>query len=242
MPTCACQIDECVLCEKQLFSELSTEEICAIRGTLTKGTLTKHHLKPRQILFREGEPSTRLYAVCSGQVKLITSLPDGREQILRLGIAGNLLGFEAVTDEFYPYTVEAITPTHVCGILRKDMLQIIKNSSGVSLRVIHTLNQELEQSLNMIRDLGLKSASERVATFILSLLPIRNELPDDLNLPLTRLEMAEMLGLTEETVCRMMGALKREGAIKASRGHIVILDLERLQRLACTAEAVAAHQ
>lgn len=227
MYSCPCQINECVLCEAQLFSGLSSKHICEIRGLLTK-----HHYTPRQTLFREGEPSTRLYVVRSGQVKLTASLPDGREQILRLGVAGHLLGFEAIEDEVYPYTAEAVTPVQTCGILHKDMLQSIEQNTNVSLRVIHSLNQELGQSLNMIRDLGLKSAPEKVASFILSLIPTRGTPLRELNLPLSRLEMAAMLGLTEETVSRVMAELRREAVIEASRGHVEILDHDRLQSMA----------
>jgi len=194
--------------------------------------LTKHHYEPRQTLFREGDTSARLYVVRSGQVKLTTSLPDGREQILRLGVAGHLLGFEAVEDEVYPYTAEAVTSVQTCGILHKDMLQAIEQHPKVSLRVIHSLNQELEQSLGMIRDLGLKSAPEKVASFILSLVPTRGAPLRELNLPLSRLEMAAMLGLTEETVSRVMAELRREAVIEGSRRHVEILDHNRLQNMA----------
>ncbi len=59
----------------------------------------------------------------------------------------------------------------------------------------------------------------------------------ELNLPLSRLEMAAMLGLTEETVSRVMAELRREAIIEASRGHVEILDHGRLQNLAGVAQS-----
>ncbi len=227
MYSCPCQIGECVLCEAHMFVGLSSAQLCEIRGLLTK-----HSYRPRQVLFREGEPSTHLYALRSGQAKLTTSLPDGREQILRLGVAGHLLGFEAVDDEVYPYSAEAMTNVEACGIQHKDMLRILEENPTVSLRVVHMLNEELEEAMRLIRDLGLKNAIEKVASFILSLVPIRGPAPQELPVSLSRLEIAEMLGLTEETVSRVMTELRRDALINAPRGSIEILDYARLEALA----------
>lgn len=227
MYTCPCEIQECVFCEAQLYSGLSAEQICQIRGMLDKCTY-----QPDHILFRETDPATYLFALRVGQVKLTSSLVDGREQIIRLAVAGQLVGFETFSDQAYPYTATTLTPVTACRITHKDMLCVLEAIPSVSLRVIHKLNRELERAQVMIRDLGLKNAIEKVASFILSLVPQRGPVPAELLLPLSRREIAELLGLTEETVSRTMADFKRDGLILAPRGRIRILDPARLQKLA----------
>jgi len=104
----------------------------------------------------------------------------------------------------------------------------------VMLRVINVLNEELGRAQSVIRLLGHKSSTERVASFLLSLLPPgkKNGEPVDVPLTLTRQEMAERLGLTIETVSRHMSELKRDQIIDAPRGWVRILDATRLEALA----------
>jgi CRP/FNR family transcriptional regulator len=112
------------------------------------------------------------------------------------------------------------------------MMRILEKDSDVSIRMIRMLNSELDRSKALIRDLGLKSSTERTASFILSLLPLRRGLSSDFALPLTRKEIYEMLGLTVETVSRAIAGFQRAGIIRTARGRFHILDTGRLRALA----------
>jgi len=158
MTTCYCEIDSCVLCEARLYPGLTPEQVCHIRGLLIRQTYDA-----RDVLFRDGDPAGYLFAVRSGQIKLISSLPDGRQQILHLVVAGQLLGREAFNNRPYAYTAEALTEVNVCKISSRDLQQVLEQNPSMSLRVIQTLIQELDQTEMLIRDLGLKTAPEKVA-------------------------------------------------------------------------------
>jgi CRP/FNR family transcriptional regulator len=227
MYACPCEIQECVFCEAQLYTGLSKDHVLQIRGILDK-----RRYQPQEFLFHETDPSTHLFALRTGHVKLTSSLADGREQIIRLAVPGQLLGLGTVNGDAYPYTARALTSVTVCRLTRKDMLRVLAENPPVSLRVIDHLNGELEQAQAMIRDLGLKSANEKVASFIVSLIPARGPTPEKLVMPLSRQEIAEMLGLTVETVSRVMAQFKREDLIQTPRGHIHIKDQARLWKLA----------
>lgn len=219
MSSCPCEVDACVLCEGRLYPGLTPDQVCRIRGLLVRDTYS-----PRQSLFWEGDAADYLFALKNGQVKLTTSLPDGRQQILRLAIAGQLLGFESLSGRKYSYTAEALTEVHVCKVSRRDLFEVIQQNPAVSVRVIEALSQELEQAETTIRDLGLKSSSERVASFLLSLMR-GGDGPDKMaSLPLSRREMAEMLGLTEETVSRVMADFARREIIETGKGCLRILN------------------
>lgn len=230
--TCVCNRDDCVLCEGRLFNGLASDQVCQVRG------LIAHACCPaRASLFRERAPADRLFILKAGCVKLTTSLADGREQILRLVLPGGMFGFESLNDRFYPYSACTLTPVDACTVRHRDMMRILENDAGVSLRMIRMLNEELERSRALIRDLGLKSSTERIASFILSLAPLRHGHAGDVALPLTRKEMSEILGLTVETVSRAMAWFQRTGLVRAARGSVRVVDAEKLRALADGAPA-----
>lgn len=226
---CFCQIDECVLCEAQLYDGLTPQQVCEIRGLLI------HRDYPaRTTLFREGESSGYLYLLRTGQLKLTNLSANGREQIIGIGLPGHLLGFHTMDDTAHSYTAEALTPVSVCTISRVDMEEVLRENPAVARRVIDIINEELVRARGLVRLLGRKTSVEKVAAFVLSLSPLgfRNGTPTELPLPLSRQEMADLLGLTVETVSRHMSEFKRAGIVDAPRGHVTILDADRLAALA----------
>lgn len=225
--TCVCNRDDCVLCEGRLFNGLASDQVCRVRGLIAAVSYPA-----RAMLFHERAPADRLFILKSGCVKLTTALADGREQILRLALPGQMFGFESLNESSYPYSACALTDVSVCAVRHRDMMQVLEKDPGVSLRMIRMLNGELERSRALIRDLGLKSATERMASFVLSLVPLRRGASSDFALPLTRKEISEMLGLTVETVSRTLTGFQRAGMVRAARGLIRILDESRLRALA----------
>jgi CRP/FNR family transcriptional regulator len=219
-----CKINQCALCDAHLFAGLSEEKFCEVQNMVSKATY-----QPGEAMFREGDHCSNLYVLRSGQVKLTTSLPDGRSQILRLGVPGHFLGFEVVDHDHYLYTAEALTTVEACLIRQKDMLRAVAENPMVCRRIARTLTEELEQAEGMIRDLGTKNAGERIASFLLSLASNQSNLSENLPLHLARHEIAEMVGLSTETVSRIMAQLQREAIIIAPRGSIRILDVDRLR-------------
>lgn len=231
MSNCLCNADDCLLCEAHLHEGLSDAQACEIQGLLKK-----HVAEPQHVVFRQGEASDWLYVVRAGQLKLSVTAPDGREQIVRIAIAGQLIGYDTIDDRHHPYTATALTPVHLCGVRHRDMLRVLEENLEVSRRMVQLLNQELIQAQALIHVLGQKSSAEKIALFLLSLVPEhgRDRPPLDIPLSLSRQEMADMLGLTVETVSRLMAELKRQRIIEAPRGHIRILDRQGLNIYAGT--------
>lgn len=229
MHTCFCKLQDCILCEARLPTTLSSDQVCRIRGLLTI-----RNIGPREILFREGDASHYLYLLRDGHMKLTASGADGREQIIGLGVSGNVVGFDTVHDKAYAYTAKTLTPVVVCQIRHHDMIRILDENPRVSRLVVKLLNTELARAKKLIRVLGMKTSAEKVAAFITSLIPgtMGGHESDEIHLPLSRQEIADMLGITVETVSRHMAVLKREGIIDAPRNRIQILDRERLRQVA----------
>ncbi len=231
MSNCLCNADDCLLCEAHLHEGLSDAQACEIQGLLSRRTA-----ESQEIVFRQGETSDWLYVVRAGQLKLSVTAPDGREQIMRIAIAGQLIGYDTIDDLHHPYTATALTPVRLCGIRHRDLLRVLEENLEVSRRMVQLLNQELIQARALIHILGQKSSAEKIALFLLSLVPEHGHDSPQMDIPLSlsRQEMADMLGLTVETVSRLMAELKRERIIEAPRGHIRILNRQGLNIYAGT--------
>ncbi len=162
----------------------------------------------------------------AGKVKLTTSLPDGRQQILRLAVAGQLLGPQTLDEKRYPFSAEALTAVMVCKILHRDLRRILESNPGIAWHVIESLSQKLEQAESLIRDLGLKTAQKKQsrASSCRCCRGARSMTDEELPLLLSRPVMAEMLSFTEEMVSRAMIELNRKGVIETRKGFVRIVD------------------
>ena len=221
--------NNCEYCEAKLYAGLSGKQVKELDGRL--GLCRSG---PRQILFRAGDPSKYLYVVREGQLKLTRTDIDGHEHLLNLVGPGYFLGFDAIGNSAYSYSAETLTPTVFCRIKHDDIVWLLAEAPQVSLNILLAVNEQLAQARDMIRALGQKTAIEKVAALLLSLYP-----PSAAGgsgkagaLHLSRQEMAQILGLTVETVSRIMAALRRKGIIHAPRGRIVVSARARLEALA----------
>lgn len=226
---CECEVRDCLLCPAMLLLGVGAEQVCEIVGLRFR-----QYLEPDVYLFRAGEPSGRMYVLRAGLVKLTKSLPDGREQIIGLRRGGNVVGLEGLVSDVHQYSVQTLSPTIACSVVYKDMLRILEQNPRVSINAIRLLTQELDKAQTLIGELGMKSTPERVATLISSLVPEDSAAPITLTIPLSRREIADLLGLSLETVCRVIAQYVRDGLVRAPRGghEWQILDLPRLRRLA----------
>ncbi|ASP36447.1 Crp/Fnr family transcriptional regulator [Labrenzia sp. VG12] len=180
------------------------------------------------VIYYEGDTARRLYELASGSVMLFKLLPDGRRQVVEVLQPGDIFGL-AGGDE-YDCTAETLTEAEMHEI---DLRQVEQSTELQS-----TLTKCLTNQMRVLHEhavlLGRKSAVERVASFLMHLVPDRGGLgcvgPDveeqdghDLQLHMTRQEIADYLGLTIETVSRVVSDLKRRNVIrvdKADRIHI----------------------
>ncbi|MDE2229303.1 MAG: Crp/Fnr family transcriptional regulator [Alphaproteobacteria bacterium] len=213
-----------------MSASLEVRGQCALHGSVHRARYSAH-----ETLVREGESRTHFFVLRSGYVKLTTLLATGRAQITALRQPGQLVGF-AWEDVVYPYTATALTDVDVCQIAHKAVLQVLQEKSSVALRIVRRVAEELAQARALIRDLGGKNAHERIASFILSFCPAEVEPSETLPFPLTRQEIAELLGLTRETVSRVISELTSEHLIETSHSGVRILAPARLHAVAMGAQ------
>jgi CRP/FNR family transcriptional regulator len=209
-------------------SDFSAELQCMLDDTVQRATF-----RQGEILFMQGQASSCLFAVVDGMVKICTHSADGREQIVGLSSPQSLLvGLQSMSDQRYAYSAIAASNVTACKINHRTLLERVRDRGDLAMRLIQAMNAQLTHSRALMEVLGHKCAAAKIASFILLMTPKSSKGNGGFSLPFSRLEIASLLGLSEETVCRLMANMKREGAINAPRGRIEIRDWDRLHAIA----------
>ncbi|MCK6555590.1 Crp/Fnr family transcriptional regulator [Candidatus Binatia bacterium] len=222
-------------------------EHCSIRGSsiiadLTDGQIDSFRAcgvsavyRRRQVIFHERTPASGLYILCHGAVKLYQSDRFGRDHILEVAGPGDVLG-ELPTDPSEPYSVsaEAVTDAQLCYLPRERLVPFIEAYPQVGVRLIAALSRALSAARRKVRTLALKNAEGRLAELLLQLAPGNGGegRPTRVPMPYSRREIGEMIGVSTETAIRLLAGLKQKRVIEFGRRDLVLVDPERLKRLA----------
>src|SRR5438045_2078549 len=179
-------------------------------------------------IYGENEPADYLYKVISGTVRTYKVLNDGRRQIGAFYLPGDMFGIES--GEEHAFSAEAITNAKVLVIKRSAVTALAARDSAVAQQLLALTAHELARMQHHIM-LLIKSAQERVAGFLLEMadrVHVRNEI----ELPMSRQDIADYLGLTIETVSRTLTQLENAAAIALPTSrHIVLCNRAVLSRL-----------
>jgi CRP/FNR family transcriptional regulator len=188
-------------------------------------------LAPGEAVFIEGDPAENFYEVLSGTVRLHKLLPDGRRQITGFLSTGHLLGLSHANA--YVYSAEAVGPVMVLCYPRARLDRLMDEVPGLARRLLAAASDELRQAQDQMLLLGRKTAAEKMASFLVTLVALQGDDADELELPMSRNDIADYLGLTMETVSRTLAKLKRDRLIALStHTRVELLDRDRLEELA----------
>jgi CRP/FNR family transcriptional regulator, nitrogen fixation regulation protein len=180
----------------------------------------------------QGEKARHCYRVLSGCVRTVRLLEDGRRQVGEFLFAGDLFGWEALDE--YDFALEAVTPAQLHRFPRRNLDELLGNDPSFARRLHAITAAQLRASRERQVLLGRKSASERIASFLLEMAGrMRVERQPAIELPMTRTDMADYLGLTIETVCRGLTQLRQRGTIDVERARVVIRDRRALGVASC---------
>jgi CRP/FNR family transcriptional regulator, nitrogen fixation regulation protein len=179
-------------------------------------------------IFGEGEPADYVYKVLSGSVRTYRVLNDGRRQITAFHLPGDVFGLESGED--HSCSAEAINQSTVLVVKRSTVLAVADREPNVARQLWRITARALRQSQDHSM-LLIKSAQERVASFLLEMAG-RLSGASAVELPMTRQDIADYLGLTIETVSRTLTQLQGAATIElpASR-RIVLRNRSALNRL-----------
>ncbi|MGD9812197.1 MAG: Crp/Fnr family transcriptional regulator [Sphingobium sp.] len=230
MSACA----NCVVRNRAICSSLDGAELDSLNRIGRRQTI-----KRGQALMWEGEESLLVANVIEGVLKLSTSTADGREQIVGVVYPSDFIG--RPFGQRSHHSVVALTDARVCTFTRSAFDGFAREHPELEHKLLQRTLTELDRARHWMLLLGRKSASERVATFLLDMSrrladASCSETSDGLDrfeLPFGRQQMADLLGLTIETVSRQMTRLRNDGVIEIpDRRSIVILDREAMEAAA----------
>ena len=170
-------------------------------------------------IYGENEPADYLYKVVSGTVRTYKVLVDGRRQIGGFHLPGDMFGFES-GDE-HTFSAEAITDCKVLVIRRSAVITLAARDNDVAQQMWALTARELQRVQDHIMVL-IKSAQERVASFLLEMAG-RAAGGGAVELPMSRQDNADYLGLTNETVSRTLTQLEKTAAIELPTSRRIVL-------------------
>jgi CRP/FNR family transcriptional regulator len=223
-------LNGCDDCKVRLFS------VCGVLEPTELDELDQiSHVKifaPKTMLFDQDALAGSVFNVTEGIVRLYKSLPDGRRQIVGFALPGDFLGL-ALMDR-YGVAAEAVTQVKVCRFARPVFIAYVDGKPHLLRRLHEFAGHELSLAQDQMLLLGRRTAEEKVAAFLLNLQTRYGRIGTTsvtVPLPMSRQDIADYLGLTIETVSRMISTLVREKLIMIVPDGVRILDFARLEAI-----------
>ena len=212
-----------------LFSSLTDDELSQISDKINI-----KYFKKSEIILYEQDTSRYMYMILKGQVKVFQTTKDGKEVFLALHKAGDFFGEMSLIDgKTSPATVIATEDSSIAIVSKNDFYTSINKEKKILINLLMILCSRLRESWETIQLLNLKNASDRIKILFLMLSNKYGEKTPDgmtLNIKLTHQEIADMTGMTRETVTRVIDKLLREGEISILNSRLIQLNADFLQK------------
>jgi len=179
----------------------------------------------------EGEASQYCYRVVSGCVRSARLTEDGRRQVGEFYLPGDMFGLDDL--ECQDFAIEAVTDAVMRRYPRRMVEALAESHAGLSRRLRDVAFSRLRAAHGRMMLLGRGSAPERMASFLLEMESrLGHRGPEMMELPMGRADMADHLGLTVETICRVLTGMKRDGKVRIGRSGITLRDHAALEHIA----------
>lgn len=191
--------------------------------------------KKGQTLFNEGSYPFGVYCINNGKIKLSHQGDEGKEQIIRLLKAGDVLGYRALlSGDRYSASAVALEDTQVCFIPKELFVTVLKHDPGLAFEMMKLLSDELRKAELKITHLAQKPIRERLAETLLFIKETYGFEEDGitLNVRLSREEIANLVGTATESAIRLLSEFKKDGMVELEGKKIKILKPKELIRTA----------
>lgn len=215
-----------------------SNESCLIKKVITNPVAESYLNKKITFLCKkgqqfiiEGAPVQGLFFIYKGKSKVMQTGINGREQIVRFCRQGEIIGHRgfAVGDQYH-ISAEALEDTVVCNFSNRLMLEMLQEMPALTYAMMVFYAKELHISETRVRKIAQMTVRERVVDTLLYLDRKFGQSNQLLNLQLTRQEIADFSGTTEEQVIRILSILKKEGVIRSSGKKIGVSEVQKLKK------------
>ncbi|MFC4699427.1 fumarate/nitrate reduction transcriptional regulator Fnr [Glaciecola siphonariae] len=193
----------------------------------------KRPLHKHDKLVQSGQPFHSLYAVRSGSFKSYISDKDGVEQITGFHFPGDIIGFDALKDNKHQSYSQALETAMVCELPYDTLDKVSERYPKLRQQIMRFMSAEIKHDHELMMLLSKRSAEERLLHFISHLsqrFDERGYSAKQFNLSMTRNEIGNYLGLTVETISRLLTRFQKEGLIEVDGKLITILDFAGVQQ------------
>jgi CRP/FNR family transcriptional regulator len=183
-------------------------------------------------LFMEGHPSSGIYMLCQGRVKLSTCSRDGKVIILRVAEAGEVLGLSAnVSDLNHETTAQVLEPCQINFVRKTDFLSLLAQNTEACFSAVKQISNEYFSAYTQVRSFGLShTAADKLAKLLLELGKANSNGNGGIHLKMryTHEELAQMIGASRETVTRLLKSFRDRKLIKGKGADLIIPDRKKL--------------
>ncbi len=182
----------------------------------------RQHYAKNETVFAEGDEARFVYKILGGTIRLCRHRCDGRRHIVDFALAGDLVGF--IDAAQHPLTAEAVSDVTAIAYPRAQIDRLRAANPDIAAQMSSLLSSNLVATQDQLVVLGCQNAKERFASFLVRMAQRLDVLAGDrLDLCMSRQDIADHLGLTIETVCRTIAALKAGNVIAVPNSHQLIL-------------------
>lgn len=221
----------CSISELCLPFSLNEQEL----ETLDQIIDRKRPIHKGEQIFQDGETMKALYAIRSGTFKTFTVNENGEEQITGFHLPGDLLGFDAIANTEHPSFAKALETSMVCEIPYNTLDSLSNDMPKLKKQILRMMSSEIKTDQEMLTLLNRKNAEQRLATFLATLSKRYHERglsSTEFRLSMTRSDIGNYIGLTVETISRLLNRFHKNELIKVEGKLITILDTDRLRECA----------
>jgi CRP/FNR family transcriptional regulator len=221
----------CALHTLCLPASISADELSSLDAIVR----SRRPLDRGQQLFATGTRFQSLFVVRSGSFKTTLESSTGEIQVLGFHLPGEIIGFDALSDDVHRCNAEALERASVCEVPYTQLDEFAARVPGLRRQLMRIASREVVKDHEHLMMMGRKQAQERLAIFLRSLSDRYRNLhraPELLELPMSRHELANYLGLVVETVSRLFTRFEELGVLEVNRKQIRIVDFAKLEELA----------
>lgn len=182
-----------------------------------------------------GKPSDDVFVLCRGWAFRYYQLSDGRRQILKFLLPGDLFSSVSIFESDFGFSVKALTGVQVSGLARSEIRARCVASPGVQSAIVNSCMADIHDGTELLTALGQLSAEERIAHLLLHLMPriaARNTIREQrYPFPLRQQQIADAVGLTPVHVSRVLGVFRDRRLLDISEGVLNVINLPELERI-----------
>ncbi|MBI4830523.1 MAG: Crp/Fnr family transcriptional regulator [Candidatus Lindowbacteria bacterium] len=215
-----------------VFGELSERHLRQIVSLVSY-----HRFSEKQVIYMPSDPRARLYAILSGRVKLTQVSPEGKELVLCVLGKGDVFGELCLFDEGPHSTLAtALEDAEIFSVKCSDLAKFMAEDPALVTALGKHVGERLRTLEQKLSDFAFKDVAQRLASLIVDLAQDYGEKAVSgeyvIEMKITHQDLAGLIGSTRETTTTTLNQFRDKGLIEFKRGRIMVLDVERLERMA----------